>query len=204
MDVIQAAIEEQPVTSYREIGRATGFSRETVRRRLIGRGYSSRLRRLDGLTAAQKERRFHLFTRLLNKLKRGIGGISFCDESWVDCGPFKGPRFRIITKNKRSAAAALEAAAGGRRPHGLMVWAYLDSEGYHQLIVCRRSVKINAISYLEDIIVPHLHFLRKVYGCRGGGGGGGGGKCHPGVRSWHSIAKYAAHATARTASALRC
>ena len=39
-----------------------------------------------------------------------------------------------------------------------MVWAYADSEGYHQIIVCRRLVKINAVSYLTDIVVPHLHF----------------------------------------------
>ena len=111
VDVIEAAIEEQPVTSFREISRATGFARETLRSRLLGCGYRSRPRRYDGLTEAQKRRRVYLFTRLLNKLKKGVAAFSFCDESWIDCAAFKGPRFRIISKHKKSAAAALEEAA---------------------------------------------------------------------------------------------
>ena len=38
VEAIEAAIEDQPVTSYREISRETGFARETIRRRLtVGR-----------------------------------------------------------------------------------------------------------------------------------------------------------------------
>ena len=159
-------IMRDPVTTNRKLSRLTGVSEATGCRIMRQLGVRSRARqRRQELTDFDKMRRKRRAKKLINLLKSRRAGaiIVSSDECWIDTNSYRNSRLDRVVKPYAGFAGAAGVSQQKAHAPGVMVWGACASDGGSQCIVLDRGTKVDGEVYCQQIVAPHIEWLRQNY-----------------------------------------
>ena len=111
------------------------------------------------LTALQKQKRMERTKIFLNRLKDGTdaGEIIFSDEKILSV------EAQFNSQNDRILAKSADNIYRRQKPASAMVWAAISENWKSTLIFVKEGTKLNANSYIEDILTPAHVEMKKHY-----------------------------------------
>ena len=122
------------------------------------------------LTALQKQKKMERAKILLNRMKDSTDArkIIFSDEKILSVeAQFNSQNNRILAKSADSIPSSINSVYRCQKPASAMVWAAISENWRSPLIFVKEGDKLNANSYIEDILTPapvemKKHFNRTV------------------------------------------
>ena len=118
------------------------------------------------LTDLQKQKRLDRSKILLNAMKDGTqaGEIVFSDEKMFTVeAKFNSQNDRILAKSADSIPPSVKTVFRRQKPASVMVWAAVSESWRSPLIFVKEGAKINAKSYIENILTPGQVEMKKQF-----------------------------------------
>ena len=118
------------------------------------------------LTALQKQKRLERAKILLNRMKNGTDGgeIFFSDEKILSVeAQSNSQNDRILAKSADNISSSINSVYRRQKPASAMVWAAISENWRSTLIYVKEGTKLNANSYIEDILTPAHVEMKKHF-----------------------------------------
>ena len=166
--VIRELIRRNPKRSMRKVARSLEIDVKSVRTIVKGdlKLYPFKMTRRQQLTTLQKKKRMERAKILLNRLKDGTNSddIIFSDEKMFDVeAKFNTQNDRILAKSADCIPNSVKSVFRCQKPASVMVWAAISESWRSPLIFVKEGAKIDANSYIEDILTPAHIEMKKHF-----------------------------------------
>ena len=118
------------------------------------------------LTALQKQKRMERAKILPNRMKDGTdaGKIFFSDNKILSVeAQFNSQNDRILAKSADNISSFINSVYRRQKPASAIVWAAISENWRSALIFVKEGTKLNANSYIEDILTPAHVEMKKHF-----------------------------------------
>jgi len=165
---IRERIRRNPKRSMRKIAKSLDIDEKSVRTIVKEDLKLSpfKMTNRQQLTDLQKQKRLDRSKILLNAMKDGTqaGEIVFSDEKMFTVeAKFNSQNDRILAKSADSIPPSIKTVFRRQKPASVMVWAAISESWRSPLIFVKEGAKINAKSYIEDILTPVQVEMKKHF-----------------------------------------
>ncbi|VDP34095.1 unnamed protein product [Heligmosomoides polygyrus] len=153
-------VTRNPARSIRKLAKDLPVSRTTMQRLVRNKLHLQpyKYKKRQGLSNQQKVSRRKKCIALLERIARDEHlSTVFSDEKLFTVEPaYNHQNMRILAASSKEADSIGRVVSRNTQPASVMVWAGVSATGRTPLVFVEKGVKINAESYLEDILKKHL------------------------------------------------